>query len=62
VTAPIIGPRTLEQLIDNLGATNVQIDDAERARLDALSPPWSTTLQYYDAAMAIDFKPNLQRW
>ena len=62
VTAPIIGPRTLEQLVDNLGATNVKITDADRARLDALAPPWSATLRYYDAAMAIDFQPNFARW
>jgi aryl-alcohol dehydrogenase-like predicted oxidoreductase len=62
VTAPIIGPRTLEQVIDNLGAVKVQITDADRARLDAVSPPWSSTLRYYDAAMAIDFQPNFARW
>ena len=62
VTAPIIGPRTLDQVIDNLGAVKVQITDADRARLDAVAPPWSATLRYYDAAMAIDFKPNLVRW
>jgi aryl-alcohol dehydrogenase-like predicted oxidoreductase len=62
VTAPIIGPRTLEQVVDNLGASKVQITEADRARLDAVSPPWSATLRYYDAAMAIDFQPNLGRW
>ena len=62
ITAPIIGPRTLDQLIDNLGAVSVRLTEAERARLDALAPPWSATLRYYDAAMAIDFRPNLARW
>jgi aryl-alcohol dehydrogenase-like predicted oxidoreductase len=62
ITAPIIGPRTLEQLHDNVGAAGVQVTDADRARLDALAPPWSATLRYYDAALAIDFKPNLGRW
>jgi aryl-alcohol dehydrogenase-like predicted oxidoreductase len=62
ITAPIIGPRTVEQLLDNAGAFEVAIDDADRARLDALAPPWSQTLRYYDAALAIDFKPNLGRW
>lgn len=62
ITAPIIGPRTLEQLIDNIAATSVRVTDEDRARLDALSPPWSATLRYYDAAMAIDFRPNLTRW
>jgi aryl-alcohol dehydrogenase-like predicted oxidoreductase len=62
ITAPIIGPRTLEQLIDNIAATRVRVTDEDRARLDALAPPWSATLRYYDAAMAIDFRPNLSRW
>jgi len=62
ITAPIIGPRTLDQLIDNIAATAVRVTDDDRNRLDALSPPWSATLRYYDAAMAIDFRPNLTRW
>jgi aryl-alcohol dehydrogenase-like predicted oxidoreductase len=62
ITAPIIGPRTLEQLIDNIAATTVRVTDEDRARLDALAPPWSSTLRYYDAAMAIDFRPSLVRW
>ena len=41
ITAPIIGPRTLEQVADNLGAVDVKVTDADRARIDALAPPWS---------------------
>jgi aryl-alcohol dehydrogenase-like predicted oxidoreductase len=62
ITAPIIGPRTLEQVADNLGAANVKLTDEDRARLDAVVPPWSTALRYYEAAMHIDFRPNLGRW
>jgi aryl-alcohol dehydrogenase-like predicted oxidoreductase len=62
ITAPIIGPRTLEQLIDNIAATSVRVTDEDRARLDAFALPWSATLRYYDAAMAIDFRPNFTRW
>ncbi len=62
ITAPIVGPRTLEQLNDNLGAVDVEVTDADRTRLDTLAPPWSATLRDYDAALAIDFKPNLARW
>ena len=62
VTAPIIGPRTLEQALDNLGSANVTITDEDRARIDAFAPPLAATLRYYDAAMAIDFKPNFGRW
>jgi aryl-alcohol dehydrogenase-like predicted oxidoreductase len=62
VTAPIIGPRTLDQVLDNLGAAGVTITDEDRARIDAFAPPLATTLRYYDAAMATDFKPNFGRW
>jgi aryl-alcohol dehydrogenase-like predicted oxidoreductase len=62
ITASIVGPRTVEQLVDNLGAVALKLTDADRARLDAVAPPWSATLRYYDAAMAIDFRPNLARW
>jgi aryl-alcohol dehydrogenase-like predicted oxidoreductase len=62
ITAPIIGPRTLEQLVDNVGAFDVEVTAADRARLDMLAPPWTATLRYYDAALAIDFRPNLARW
>lgn len=62
VTAPIIGPRTMEQLVDNLGAVNVAMTSEDQTRLDAAAPPMTATLPYYDAAMAADFKPNFMRW
>jgi aryl-alcohol dehydrogenase-like predicted oxidoreductase len=62
ITAPIVGPRTLDQLLDNLGAVDVVLTDEDRARLDELAPPRSATLRYYDAALANDFRPNLGRW
>jgi NDP-hexose 2,3-enoyl reductase len=39
VTAPIIGPRTVEQLDSSLGALSVALDDETLARLDELFPP-----------------------
>jgi len=62
VTAPIIGPRTKDQLIDNLGALNVTVTAEDQARLDAVAPPMSQSLRYYDAAMSVDFRPNFGRW
>jgi aryl-alcohol dehydrogenase-like predicted oxidoreductase len=62
ITAPIIGPRTHEQLVDNLGATAVEITPEDRARLDALAPPLTATLRYYDAVVTSDFGPNFGRW
>jgi aryl-alcohol dehydrogenase-like predicted oxidoreductase len=39
VTSAIIGPRTMEQLESQLGAVDVQLDDALLDRIDALVPP-----------------------
>ena len=38
VTAPIIGPRTVEQLDGALGALDVQLDDDALAQLDEIFP------------------------
>ena len=61
VTAPIIGPRTFEQLDDNLGAVSVELDDAELERIDALVPPRSAAVRYYDEAAGVDFRAHDQR-
>ena len=39
VVAPIVGPRTYEQLEDLLGAADVRLSDEERERLAAHAPP-----------------------
>jgi NDP-hexose 2,3-enoyl reductase len=39
VTAPIVGPRTLDQLDNSLRALDVKLDDKTLARLDELFPP-----------------------
>jgi aryl-alcohol dehydrogenase-like predicted oxidoreductase len=39
ITAPIIGPRTYEQLEDLLGAADLELSEAERERLEAPAPP-----------------------
>lgn len=41
ITSAIIGPRTLEQAQDNIGAVSVQITAEDIARIDAISPPGS---------------------
>jgi aryl-alcohol dehydrogenase-like predicted oxidoreductase len=38
VTAPIVGPRTMEQLEGSLAALSVQLDDDQLARLDEIFP------------------------
>ena len=39
VTCPIIGPRTVEQLADNMGATKVTLTADDLKQLDALNGP-----------------------
>jgi aryl-alcohol dehydrogenase-like predicted oxidoreductase len=48
VTAPIIGPRTMEQLESQLGAVDVELDAALLDRIDQIVPP-GTNLNPVDA-------------
>ncbi|RME82591.1 MAG: aldo/keto reductase [Caldilineae bacterium] len=57
ITSPIIGPRTMEQLEDNLGAIDVTISDEDREKIDELVPPGSMITPFYEA----DFGPHLHR-
>lgn len=58
VTSPIIGPRTMAQLDENLGAVSVTITDEDRARLDKVAEPGRAIVPYYNA----DFGPHKYRW
>ena len=58
VTSPIIGPRTMEQLEDNLGALAVEITADDRAKVDSLVPPGRMVSPFYEA----DFGPHQYRW
>jgi aryl-alcohol dehydrogenase-like predicted oxidoreductase len=52
VASPVLGARTAAQLEDNLGAMAVQLDEGQRARLDATSAPApSFPGRYLDGAM-----------
>lgn len=46
ITAPIIGPRTLEQLQDNLGACTIPITADDRRQIDAIIPPGQMLVHY----------------
>ena len=54
----ILGPKTLAQAEDNLGAAHVTVTAEDCARIDAVAPPRSAILPYWTA----DFGPNLGRW
>jgi aryl-alcohol dehydrogenase-like predicted oxidoreductase len=47
ITAPIIGPRTLEQLDGSLRALEIELDDAANARLNELFPGRKTAPEDY---------------
>ncbi|MFI7618420.1 aldo/keto reductase [Nonomuraea terrae] len=47
VTAPIIGPRTMEQLENSLRALEIDLDDAALARLDEIFPGHRTAPEDY---------------
>ncbi|MCD6386572.1 aldo/keto reductase, partial [Candidatus Sumerlaeota bacterium] len=40
ITAPILGARTIEQIEDNLGCLEVELNEDEMKRLDEVSKPW----------------------
>jgi aryl-alcohol dehydrogenase-like predicted oxidoreductase len=58
ITSPIIGPNTMQQLEDNLGALAVSISDDDRKQIDEFAPPGRMTVRYYEA----DHGPHQHRW
>lgn len=57
VTSPIIGPRTMAQLEDNLAALDVHVTEEDRAAVDALIAPGQMVSPFYEA----DFGPHPYR-
>lgn len=57
VTSPIIGPRTMEQLEDNLGALSITLGAEDQAAIDRLVPPGRMVSPFYEA----DFGPHQYR-
>ncbi|MES4793216.1 MAG: aldo/keto reductase, partial [Chloroflexota bacterium] len=58
VTSPIIGPRTMEQLEDNLAALDIAITDEDRQAIDRIIEPGTQVAPYYEA----DWQPGPYRW
>ena len=57
ITSSIIGPRTMEQLEDNLAALAVEVTEQDREIIDRdIAPPGRMTTHYYQA----DFGPHRQ--
>jgi len=57
VTAPIVGPRTLEQFEDNLGAIDVELGPEDFAAMDAAIAPGEYAADFFEAS----FTPNQHR-
>ncbi len=58
VTSPIIGPRTMEQLEDNLKSVEVTIADDDRKAIDRIIRPGTHVSPYYEA----DWGVSQYRW
>jgi aryl-alcohol dehydrogenase-like predicted oxidoreductase len=58
VTSPIIGPRTMEQLEDNLKALEITIHPEDQARIDNIIAPGTMVSPFYEA----EFGPHQYRW
>ena len=50
ITAPLIGPRTVEQLTEFLAVLETELDDETRAVCDALVPPGSAVANFHNTA------------
>jgi aryl-alcohol dehydrogenase-like predicted oxidoreductase len=61
VTSVIIGPRTMSQLEDNIGAVDIEITADDHARIDSVSEPELAIVPYYHGSM-INFKPSEYNW
>jgi len=57
VTSPIIGPRTMEQFEDNMGALDVELTPEDLARIDAVSIPGDYVSPFYEG----DWGPHQYR-
>jgi aryl-alcohol dehydrogenase-like predicted oxidoreductase len=64
VTSPIIGPRTVSQLEDNLKALQVELTSDDLKRLDAAAPPGRETVPFYgyDGMAWVPWGPHRYRW
>ncbi len=57
VTAPIIGPRTMEQFTDNMGAFDIEITEDERKQIDRFARRGQSVAPFYEA----EFGPHPYR-
>ena len=53
IAAPIIGPRTMDQLVDGLGAVEIELDDDILQQIDEIALPGQFTVPYYGGGLGI---------
>ena len=58
VTSPIIGPRTMEQFEDNMGALDIELTPEDLSRIDAVSIPGDYVSPFYEG----DWGPHQYRF
>jgi aryl-alcohol dehydrogenase-like predicted oxidoreductase len=59
ITSAIVGPRTMEQLEDNLGALDVKLTPEDEAAVDELVPPgWRTGRGFTDPNYPVRGRPS----
>jgi len=63
ITCPIIGPRTMDHLLDNLGSLEVEVTPEDRARIDKAAAPGRAVSPYFQPdVINTDFGPHPYRW
>lgn len=50
ITAPIVGPRTMQQLQDLLPALEMSLSDSERAACDEINPPGGVVVNFHNTS------------
>jgi aryl-alcohol dehydrogenase-like predicted oxidoreductase len=62
ITCAILGARTPEHLIDQLGALNIALTEEDHQRIDRICAPGKTLVSYYYEDSSADFRPSQYRW
>lgn len=62
VVSLVMGPRTTQQLRDQLAAPEVTLDDGVLAEIDRIVPPGGVTVPYYLDDDFADFRPHPYLW
>lgn len=62
ITTIVLGPKTVDQLNDQLAALDVIIDRELAKRIDEIVPPGGVTVPYYLDDSFADFRPQPYRW